>query len=146
MKPYEMTRRGVRSLAEIRPHMPLPPVARCRPRDLAPPTCLDQGARHVLDGSAIKIGTDEFISLNRVAKAVLDEFGWRPPGGIKYLADKPVGVVHRALDGAVAKQRTGWMPRVPFELGLQQTVEWYVANNEARDVAEHLDRLTMQRK
>ena len=101
---------------------------------------------HVEDGSAINIGTDEFISLNRVAEAVLDEFDWRPPEGIRHLVDRPVGVVHRALDGSVAKQRAGWAPKVSFEEGLRQTIEWYVANNEIRDVAERLDRTVMQRK
>jgi nucleoside-diphosphate-sugar epimerase len=107
---------------------------------------LIRACEHVEDGSAINVGTDEYISLNSVAEDVFKQFDWRPPSGIKHLAAKPVGVVHRALDGSVAKQRTGWEPRVSFQEGLRQTVDWYVANKDPRKVAERLARLTMERK
>ena len=60
---------------------------------------------------------------------------WCPPDGIRHLKDKPVGVVHRALDGTFAEQKTGWTPRISFAEGARRTVEWYTANHRPADVA-----------
>ncbi|MFT4823326.1 MAG: UDP-glucose 4-epimerase [Halioglobus sp.] len=100
---------------------------------------------HIDDGSAVNVGTDEFISLNRVADEIFTLLDWHPPEGVKHLADKPVGVVHRALDGSLARTKTGWTPRVSFAEGAKRTVEWYVANNDPEVVAARVGHLLMER-
>lgn len=100
---------------------------------------------HIDDGTAVNVGTDEYISLNRVAKEIFNLLDWHPPSGVKYLDDKPVGVVHRALDGSFSKKRTGWEPRVSFAEGTKGTVAWYVANNDPNIVADRVGRLLMER-
>lgn len=100
---------------------------------------------HINDGRAVNVGTDEFISLNRVADEIFTLLNWRPPGGVKHLTDKPVGVIHRALDMTLAQSTTGWKPQVPFSEGTRRTVEWYVANHTREDVAARLGHLLMER-
>jgi UDP-glucose 4-epimerase len=100
---------------------------------------------HIEDGTAVNVGTDEFISLNRVADEIFDLMDWRPPSGVKHLTDKPVGVVHRALDGSFAQKMTGWEPQVSFAEGTKRTVEWYVANNDPDVVATRFGHLLMER-
>lgn len=100
---------------------------------------------NIEDGSAVNIGTDEYISLNRVAEEVFKLLDWYPPSGIKHLTDKPVGVVHRALDVSFARRKTGWQPKVSFEEGIKRTVEWYIANKDPRKVAERLGHLLIER-
>jgi len=100
---------------------------------------------HIDDGTAINVGTDEFISLNRVADEIFNLLNWHPPSGVKHLTDKPVGVVHRALDGSFARKRTGWKPQVSFAEGTKRTVEWYVANNDPEVVAARVCHLLMKR-
>jgi UDP-glucose 4-epimerase len=100
---------------------------------------------HIDDGRAVNVGTDEFISLNRVADEIFSWLDWSPPSGVDHLTDKPVGVIHRALDVSFARRTTGWKPRVSFSAGTRRTVEWYVANNHREDVAARLDHLLMER-
>ena len=91
------------------------------------------------------MGTSEYISLNRVSDEIFKVLDWRPPAGVKHLDDKPVGVLHRALDGSYAKRRTGWVPNVSLAEGIKRTVEWYISNRDLEDVAKRLDTLLMQR-
>lgn len=100
---------------------------------------------HIDDGRAVNVGTDEFISLNRVADEIFSWLDWSPPSGVDHLTDKPVGVIHRALDVSFARKTTGWKPRVSFSAGTRRTVEWYVANNDREDVATRLDHLLIER-
>lgn len=96
---------------------------------------------HIKDGSAVNAGTDEFISLNRAAEEVFRIVDWRPPGGIRYLADKPVGVKHRAADYSYAQNATGWKPRCSFTEGLKKTIEWYEKNSDPEKLRENLQAL-----
>lgn len=100
---------------------------------------------HIEDGSAVNVGTAEFISLNSVADTIFNAIGWLPPHGIRHRKDKPVGVRHRALDGSHAKRATGWEPKVSLEQGIQKTVDWYVSNRDPEKVAKRLDTLLMER-
>ena len=68
---------------------------------------LTLAAENITDASAVNIGTSEYISLNRISEEIFKVFNWRPIDGIKYV-DKPVGVLHRALDGHFAKKACGW--------------------------------------
>ena len=100
---------------------------------------------HIDDGSAVNVGTDEFISLNRVTEEIFSVLNWRPDSGVKHLTDKPVGVVHRALDQSFARRTMGWQPLVSFSEGTRRTVEWYLANNDPEDVAARIGHLLMER-
>ena len=100
---------------------------------------------YIEDGTAVNVGTSEYISLNRVSEEIFKAIDWYPPSGIKHLVDKPVGVLHRALDGSYAKRRTGWVPKIFLAEGIKRTVEWYISNRDSDDVAARLDTLLMQR-
>ena len=102
-------------------------------------------AEHVEDAAAINIGTSDYISLNRVAEELFTAFNWRPADGIRHLIDKPVGVLHRALDGRLAKQKCGWQPQMTFEDGIRKTIEWYTETHERHTVREQLASLLMRR-
>lgn len=97
------------------------------------------------DGSAVNVGTSEFISLNTIAEEIFKALEWRPEAGIKHLLDKPVGVMHRALDGSVAKKRMGWVPKHTLKEGIRKTVNWYISHRDPGEVAAKLDTLLMER-
>jgi nucleoside-diphosphate-sugar epimerase len=91
------------------------------------------------------VGISEYISLNRVAEEIFKLFEWYPPAGIKHLMNMPVGVLHRALDGSYALEKTGWFPKVSLEEGIKRTVEWYISHKDPQDVASRLGSLLLQR-
>jgi len=95
-------------------------------------------AEDLSDGSAVNAGVSEFISLDRAVETVFEAIGWRP-SEIRYRPDKPVGVRHRAVDGSLAKRRTGWEPRWSFERGVEATVAWFLENRDIASLREELE-------
>jgi dTDP-glucose 4,6-dehydratase len=49
---------------------------------------------------------------------------------ITYVADRPGHDKRYAIDAGKINKSFGWEPSVSFELGLEKTVEWYLANEE----------------
>jgi nucleoside-diphosphate-sugar epimerase len=101
--------------------------------------------QHVDDGTAVNAGTPDFISLQEAADCIFDLVGWVPPGGIRHLTDKPVGVRHRAADTALAARRLGWEPLTSFRDGLEQTIEWYLAHHVTEQVRAGLPECLLER-
>jgi len=99
---------------------------------------------HIEDGSAVNAGTADFISLTKAAETVFEIMNWKPVQ-IKYLKDKPVGVIHRAADISYAKATTGWQPEFSLEQGLKTTIDWYIENNDREQMREELKSLLMSR-
>lgn len=97
------------------------------------------------NGSAVNLGTSEFISLNSIAEEIFKAMDWYPEAGIKHLPDKPVGVMHRALDGSYAKKQIGWIPKHSLKMGIRNTVEWYTSHRDPNKVAAKLYTLLMER-
>ncbi len=106
---------------------------------------IELACEHISDGSAVNVGTDEFISLNRLAEEIFTVMDWRPPEGIRHLTDMPVGVRHRAMDLSHATSTTGWRPVVSVSEGVRRTVEWYVAHRSREDLIDKLGDLLMGR-
>lgn len=61
-----------------------------------------------------------------VTRAVLRLLG-KPESLIRFVADRP-GHDRRYSLNASKLYRLGWQPQVPFEMGLERTVRWYVEN------------------
>ena len=66
-------------------------------------------------------------------------------GRINYLADKPVGVLHRAADTSLAMSRTGWEPAFSLDQGLARSVDGYIRNNDRQQIQQKLESLLMSR-
>ncbi len=49
---------------------------------------------------------------------------------IKFVADRPGHDQRYAIDAGKIERELGWTPAETFETGLQQTVAWYLANDE----------------
>lgn len=47
---------------------------------------------------------------------------------ITFVKDRPGYDRRYAIDATKIKQELGWMPEKTLETGLQQTIEWYLAN------------------
>jgi len=49
---------------------------------------------------------------------------------IEFVQDRPGHDLRYSIDSSKIRNELGWMPQVPFEAGLRDTVEWYVAHPE----------------
>jgi dTDP-glucose 4,6-dehydratase len=49
---------------------------------------------------------------------------------ITYVKDRPGHDLRYAIDASKLKNELGWSPSVTFEVGLEKTVDWYLANQQ----------------
>jgi len=67
---------------------------------------------------------------------LLDEkVGLLPDGGprrslIRFVKDRPGHDRRYAIDATKLREELGWQPAVTFEKGIEQTIDWYLANPE----------------
>jgi dTDP-glucose 4,6-dehydratase len=76
------------------------------------------------DGEIFHISADAERQNIDVAKDILRILG-KPESLLSHVADRPGHDWRYALDSSTVR-KWGWQPRVSFEDGLRQTVEWYV--------------------
>ena len=72
--------------------------------------------------SPLNLGTDRMVSVNELARIIIDISG-KPGIGIEHV-DGPQGVRGRNSDNARLREVTGWEPRVSLEEGLVPTYRW----------------------
>jgi GDP-D-mannose 3',5'-epimerase len=85
--------------------------------------CLE-GVRRLMDSKFIgpvNIGSDEIISINNLTELVIKIAGKR--AGIKNIPG-PQGVRGRTSDNTLIKEKLGWAPSQPLEVGLEKTYKW----------------------
>jgi len=73
----------------------------------------------------VNIGSDEMISINNLAKMVIEISGKEC---IINNIEGPLGVMGRNSDNKLIKEKLGWSPSLPLRSGIQKTYEWI--NNE----------------
>ena len=49
---------------------------------------------------------------------------------ITHVKDRPGHDLRYAIDASKINQELGWKPSVTFEEGLEQTIDWYLSNQE----------------
>ncbi len=83
---------------------------------------LDQGT----PGEIYNIGSDNERSNIDITQMILNALG-KDESCIEYVKDRPGHDFRYSLDSSKLKS-LGWRPEYSFEQGLQDTVEWYTAN------------------
>lgn len=98
-------------------------------------------AEHVRDGSAINLGTEEGIQVREAAQLILDITGL--DSRIKPLPDMPTGPYNRVASAAMARERLGWVPEMPFHTGLKRLANWYfeTRSKDSMSSSEFADKL-----
>jgi GDP-D-mannose 3', 5'-epimerase len=69
----------------------------------------------------VNIGSDEMVSINDLARTIIDIAGKRL--AIEHIAG-PLGVRGRNSDNALIKEKLGWTPAAPLQQGLAKTYPW----------------------
>ena len=82
--------------------------------------------RHGTPGMVYNVGGGNERENIVVAEAILDQLG-KPRSLIRHVQDRPGHDRRYAVDCARLRG-SGWTPRVAFESGLKETVEWYLTH------------------
>lgn len=69
----------------------------------------------------INLGWGRPTSFNELAELFFLESGWRPPGGVVHLLDKPKGVLYRCSDNS--RMLKYYKPLISLQMGIQQSLE-----------------------
>ena len=76
----------------------------------------------------LNIGSDEMVSINGLAKMVIDISG----KSLKIRnIDGPIGVQGRSSDNLLIKEKLGWAPSSPLREGMEKTYAWIAAQTNA---------------
>jgi dTDP-glucose 4,6-dehydratase len=80
-------------------------------------------------GETYHVGTGVEKSIEEIADAVLAELG--KPAALKtIIPDRPGHDRRYILDWSKIRRELGWEPRIPFDRGLAETVQWYAQNRD----------------
>jgi GDP-L-fucose synthase len=88
-------------------------------------------AEHYDSSEPVNLGANEEIAIGDLVGRIAACVGFR--GDIVFDPSKPNGQPRRRLDTHRAAEAFGFTARIPFETGLQRTVDWYL---QARQGAE----------
>lgn len=71
---------------------------------------------------------EEKTNLDVVGK-VLEALG-KDPGSLEFVEDRPGHDLRYSLDSSKIRDELGWRPMHTFESGIEETVRWYIKNEE----------------
>jgi GDP-L-fucose synthase len=75
----------------------------------------------------INVGSGAEITIKDLANIIKDKIEF--PGDIVWDTSKPNGTPRRKLDSTKLFEM-GWRPKVPFEEGLKNTIDWFIENKD----------------
>jgi dTDP-glucose 4,6-dehydratase len=90
---------------------------------------IDTIAKKGKAGETYLVGAGSERSNIEVLRAILRLMG---KGGewMEHVADRPGHDRRYAIDPSYLRSKLGWVPRIPFEKGLEMTVQWYLDNRK----------------
>ncbi|MFM8310796.1 MAG: GDP-L-fucose synthase family protein [Ilumatobacteraceae bacterium] len=74
----------------------------------------------------VNLGTNREITIRETVELIAEMVGYA--GDLVWDATKPDGQPRRRVDPSRAEELFGWRAQMPFEDGLRNTIDWYVAN------------------
>ena len=79
-------------------------------------------------GEVYNIGGHNEKSNLEVVKTILKKLN-KPESLITYVTDRPGHDLRYAIDPTKLKRELGWKPKYNFDSGIDQTIQWYLENN-----------------
>lgn len=80
-------------------------------------------------GEVYNVGGNNERTNIEITKLVLEKLG-KPESLIKYVQDRPGHDKRYAIDASKIRRELGWSPKYNFDTGIDQTIEWYLANRD----------------
>ncbi len=79
------------------------------------------------DGDVYNIGGNNEKTNIEIVKLILEVLG-KPESLIAYVKDRPGHDLRYAIDAGKMERELGWTPAYTFDVGMKQTIEWYLEN------------------
>lgn len=79
------------------------------------------------DGEIYNVGGNNERTNIHVVRTILQHLG-KPESLIQYVEDRLGHDRRYAIDASKIKTELGWSPKYPFEAGIKETIDWYLAN------------------
>ena len=76
----------------------------------------------------INVGSGREVTIRELVDTIVKLTGFR--GGVVWDPSKPDGQPRRRLDTSKAKREFGFEAKIPLEIGLKRTVDWYVGQRQ----------------
>jgi len=89
---------------------------------------LDLILHHGKSGEIYNIGGRQEMTNIEVARLILKALD-RSESLLTFVKDRPGHDRRYAIDPSKMKHNLGWKPRIPFQMGLQETIDWYQRNS-----------------
>lgn len=83
----------------------------------------------LVNGEVFNVGTAIDRSILQIAHDVLNAMN-KNDNKIVMTSDRPGQVIRHTANSHKISQRLGWTPRVSWEAGLRQTIDWYTDNRD----------------
>jgi dTDP-glucose 4,6-dehydratase len=80
-------------------------------------------------GDVYNIGGHNEKQNIEIVKLILRDLG-KPESLIKYVKDRPGHDRRYAINAGKIERELGWVPKYTFEIGIKQTIKWYLENQE----------------
>jgi dTDP-glucose 4,6-dehydratase len=88
---------------------------------------IDQIVRHGQLGELYNIGSGVEQSVEQITDRILTMLG-KPQTLKTYVPDRPGHDRRYLLNSSKIRRELGWQPAISFEIGMEQTIAWYVEN------------------
>jgi len=80
-------------------------------------------------GEVYNIGGNNERTNIEVVKTILAELG-KPESLIRFVKDRPGHDRRYGIDATKIRRQLGWQPKYSYETGIQETIRWYLANQD----------------
>ncbi|MDE0426990.1 MAG: dTDP-glucose 4,6-dehydratase [Candidatus Poribacteria bacterium] len=80
-------------------------------------------------GETYNVGSGVEKSIEEISDFILDTLG-KPQALKTYVPDRPGHDCRYLLDSGKIARDIGWQPKIPFEVGMRETIQWYIDNQE----------------
>lgn len=80
-------------------------------------------------GSIYNIAAHNYTENIQIVETILKQLGL-PESRIQYVTDRPANDQRYSIDDSKIRSELGWEPRIDFNKGVSQTIDWYVGHED----------------